>query len=789
MEVNSFLSASLPQNNRVFITVELETDHEDFRRAVRERRNREKGELVQALRIVFFDAKQFGNYVQQEGLIDLVLKPCAPVPKYNGVLAVDLGNTSTTSAAMSESDPVYKSNYVKLVSLDADADLGGEPKPLPSVLRIDQITSCVDVPEGMRTFPALPGDDRPSAVTFVAGELATAGAADGELPSGVVFGAKQLLASRASVANDPSDPNAEPRASTIPMAVLHARPNAVAQIEAVEILSRVPGELLFTHSIRGFRRAACSWPADLVLTYPTTYGPLELRQLTQAAARGWLRALGQPQDLSLAFDPNEDPQLEQLGTAVREWLGNHQGPCPLIGLTLDEATAAAFFHLYRRVFEQPGGLVRFRYLYPGGLRLLLIDCGGGTTDVALVHATSPATTPTLLEIDVLARTGMRGFGGDSITREICRLLKAKLQCLLARTRPGISGLPAPLPVTGPNNNKQAAELVEAFIQKSSHLDRADELVPTRFNPRSADPSNLLRRTCLQSLWQLAEAIKFALAKSAKPVKVKDLNLGALIGKDTSPLIATISRSIPQANLNQFIAQLSDLSFAQWEIDAMVRGPIEMIMKRCNRLIQKHLLTGPAGEEEVDWVVISGNGAQYPLIKRLAEEMLTVAEARDCITLDSQNLKTAVAKGAAMARRVERVPRTLGIKFNRHLSELLPFDVGYHNMITNSSEPLFNEYTPYSRLAATPKKVRLIASGGINGQLGSTFVLERRFPGDDKYEQYTAHHFPHGISGELEVRYDPTTGEFQVTDLRSGQIGECKDLTENDQLSPAMRGDI
>ena len=158
-------------------------------------------------------------------------------------------------------------------------------------------------------------------------------------------------------------------------------------------------------------------------------------------------------------------------------------------------------------------------------------------------------------------------------------------------------------------------------------------------------------------------------------------------------------------------------------------------------------------------------------------------------MDPDNMKNAVAKGAAMARMVERVPRTLGIKFNRHLSDLLPFDVGYHDMITNSSEPLFTEYTPYAQLAGNPKRVRLVPPGGTAGTLGNTFILERRFPGDDGYEQFAAYRFPMGISGELEVRYDPATGEFQVIDVGSGLPGELQDLTERDHLATVMRGDV
>jgi hypothetical protein len=299
---------------------------------------------------------------------------------------------------------------------------------------------------------------------------------------------------------------------------------------------------------------------------------------------------------------------------------------------------------------------------------------------------------------------------------------------------------------------------------------------------------LHRRTCFQSLWQLSEAVKFGLARG-KPTKLKELN-PTLIGKDTSSLFAAILKPLaPQVQM-QFLLQVGELTVLPWEIDALVREPVEATMKKCNKLILKHLMGNPSEEHTVDRVVISGNGAQYPLIRRRAEEMLSIPEAKDCITLDKDNLKNAVAKGAALARMVERVPRTLGIKFNRHLSELLPFDIGYHNMITNTYELLFSEYSPYAQLAEAKKKVRLITPGGSAGTLGnSTFVLERKFPGDENYEQYAAYRFPMGISGELEVSYDAALGEFQVMDLGSGQLGELKDLTEKDNATLAASGTI
>src|SRR5262249_55467688 len=276
-----------------------------------------------------------------------------------------------------------------------------------------------------------------------------------------------------------------------------------------------------------------------------------------------------------------------------------------------------------------------------------------------------------------------------------------------------------------------------FIAKLAKLDPNDDLVPTRFDPEKPDPNLPLRKTAAHALWQLAERVKRKLG-DGKPVKLKDLGPEA-IGRESSPLVAAILRPLPLATQNQVLGQIGEITIAPWEVDTLIRKRVETAVAKCNRLIRKHLIDAPADgrEHEVDWVVLSGNGARYPLVPRVVREQLHVAYIEDRLTADPATLKVAVAKGGAMARMVERVPRAVGIKFNRHLSELLPFDVGYHNMVTNATDPLFAEYTPYKELAEQTRLVRLVLPAGVNASLGNTFILERRFPGDDAYTPFAS----------------------------------------------------
>ena len=63
----------------------------------------------------------------------------------------------------------------------------------------------------------------------------------------------------------------------------------IEQAEQVDVLNRLPAELLVCRLMQRFREAANAWPRSLAITYPTTYDPRELEQLREVVQRAWLR--------------------------------------------------------------------------------------------------------------------------------------------------------------------------------------------------------------------------------------------------------------------------------------------------------------------------------------------------------------------------------------------------------------------------------------------------------------------------------------------------------------------
>jgi hypothetical protein len=796
----NFLSSTLPPLNRLFLTAEVDTDDEGFRAEVQTVRPSSTEGFILPIRLLLFDGKHLGRYVQQEGELTLILKPCTPLPKYDGVLTIDLGNTTTTAVTQRLYGQSYRTESLETVPLEEIRSSSGEAPPLFSALRIDRIVDFGEKIEGQRRFPSLPTDERSNAVRYVAGERAVTNLSSND--TGVVLGAKQLLSMQPTFAFDTESgeiydqPQIHQQEPTFTLWTEHERSPEMVQLERIEMSHRIPAELLFSYVYQQFRRVCKGWPDDVVLTYPTTYSPRELLQLQKAAVLGWLRAMGLPQsDQNAGMNAPEDGTLHELGERLRLWLQNPQGYCPLIALTLDEATAAAFYYLYRRVFDN-GGLVRFRYLYPNGVHLLLVDVGGGTTDIALARAVSPRQERHNLYLEVINRSGLRRFGGDSITREICRLLKAKLQVVLGRMRQ-LPNIPPPLP--SQLQPAQARQMVENFIGRLRAADARDILVPTVFDPGKSDEETLQRRRCFHSLWRMAEEIKRLLSRENRSavVRLRDLN-PELLRPDTSPLFASIVKNIPpqqiQMRVNLF-KQIEEIMIAKAEVDALLREPFAKLVKRCNRLIMHHLDRNPESDIGIDWVILSGNGSLYPLFRETLLEKLCVPFVDQKLFCDEKDLKYAVAKGATLARMVERVPRTLQIRFNSRLCELLPFDVGYYDMREGEHKVLFSALTSYQQLETQIRELdlRSIQTGAANAEptqpLERVFVLERRFPGDDDWEPYLSYEFKDQLSGRIEISYISSEGFFRVTDKETGAVGRMRVMTAEDSRPVMVGGDI
>ena len=259
------------------------------------------------------------------------------------------------------------------------------------------------------------------------------------------------------------------------------------------------------------------------------------------------------------------------------------------------------------------------------------------------------------------------------------------------------------------------------------------------------------------------------------------------------LSAALLKGLNDVQAQQLIGQLEKITVERCEVDALIGESVQKSIRNCNNLIRDRLTNGkPDDEQEVHWVVVSGNASLYPLIQESLRKQLHVPFIDDGrFTLDEKNLKHAVAKGAVLALSTISAMGTVRIEFDSELSNCLPFDVGYKDLRNNAYPILYREHTRYDTLA--PKPIPIMSIRGANhagGRKLENFVLERRFPGDDDFQPYLAFHFADGIQGDLEAAYVPQTREFTVRDTLANFPGAAREVTDaNIYRSPAQRGDL
>ena len=700
--------------------------------------------------------------IQREGAVQthrksirLELRPICYPPPFTGVMGLDLGNTHTTLAAL-EAREVLGTKQVRLlpdlafhVEALNHARLESQTAPIKSFLRIDAISDLRD--------PQVLGDSspeevlaNPEAYAYRVGDSVNV---LGEGPWGLIANPKRSV-------------TAAPRGFTH-VVVARAYPGipAKAIFDApidyqVQLGPTRPAELFICRLLEGFRGVVHAWPRRLVVTYPSTFSATELSRLKEGVFRAWRMA-------------------ER---------ANEQGPVcaeDVIPLMIDEASAAAFYYLARTVLEGPGGLRSFRWLYPDGFYLLVYDCGGATTDVALVKA--EATSHSRLRFVVLGRTGLRDFGGDEVTVAIFLLLKAKLAEKLAKHRArSVPRLPEIR--RGDNPRARAADL-RAFFSDERNLAAWDEWVPTDFDPHGFGHDAAARQQLTWLIWSWAEECKKFISQSRGGQRLSAPGIFEMIAKILLELNPDLG--IESRELAELVGQVMPL---REEIDALIWEPVERSIRLC-RSLAINKLEWRAGH--VDDVFLVGYGSLYPLIReRMRAEFLGDTDSQEChesrpslFSLESafsaEDLKNCVAKGAVLALALREATLGLSLEFDTELCRRLPFSVAWHNAATNACVALYAEGERYEELA--PKRIEVIASA--QGQRPQWIRLLQRWPGAD-YEPFLLFSFPEGVEGAITIYFDIDREEFIAVSEHTGQqaVGQ-RDINPDVYRSAVQRGKI
>jgi molecular chaperone DnaK (HSP70) len=627
-----------------------------------------------------------------------------------------------TSTALVLSDTNQRDQF-ELVAADTRRATAS-PRPVQTALRITAVRSP-DAARGFQQYESVIGSD--------ALKDADAG--------WLVLGAKRLLSDRKAGA---------------------ARDNSVVLGDRIhQIPAEDPAEVFISRMLQGmFFHRQCR-PQSVAVTCPTTFTVSEVARLKRTVARAFLRATG---------GKPEQAGAERIDSFV-----------PLV---IDEASAAAFYFAYRDFIVGPGQMPAFRYLYPNGLHMLLYDCGGGTTDMALVRI--EATSAGEVDIRVLGRTGHRRFGGDFITWQVFRLLKAKLAALKGQI---------------PDVPKATAKIAEFLDAQYAAIDRA---VPTTFDlGQQQNEDTRIRRDTTLHLWQLAESLKVRL--SAPGIREVRPDAATDHANEDELLNRVIARVGTPEGMEP-IDVVSAISISRQEVDALIDREIDETIGYANDLVRSGMETltdewARAGREpplevpEVDRVYIVGNASRYPRVReRLLdpEHGLHVRYIEERLAdVRPEDLKNSVAKGAIVALRMRDMDMMVQVSWDTDFMFKLPFDMVGESFAQAGDSVVFSRGEPYSKELRAWREIALDPRSGR--PTTQRIRLDRRWPGETVAEPYVLFEFDEPVAGRFVIRYDEERGAFVMhPDHKKGaeeMLAVAEPFEQAPYLAPPQSGRI
>jgi hypothetical protein len=333
---------------------------------------------------------------------------------------------------------------------------------------------------------------------------------------------------------------------------------------------------------------------------------------------------GEVNNVVITFPTMATPTVRQKLRAMVEDID-----VPLVDNSFDEAIAAAMFVLLRDFggdYDTGLELLRSRSRQVGEVQwkqnLLVIDIGGGTTDIALLGLHLEDETPPglgapgthgryyVLRPEILGSTGRLQLGGEFLSLRVFYWIKALLADQLLRLFPGSyeSSLAALRQVLrdnigdSPLRNLTRAE-PSAGGGAENVLGILDGIVPTRA------PSGYGRPTqAFWLLWSTADDVKLRFCADDAPEEI------TLRATDVRRLLRAAEWPSTMTSIPDVRSAADDdlaITLTKTEFERLVTADIDQIMYLAYRMAGERF----AGtDERVDRIVLTGQASQAPLVR-------------------------------------------------------------------------------------------------------------------------------------------------------------------------------
>lgn len=341
---------------------------------------------------------------------------------------------------------------------------------------------------------------------------------------------------------------------------------------------------------------------------------------------------------------------------------------PLIDNSLDEAIAAAMFTVLRDFgsdFDTGLELLRSQSRsLPQGKKwkqnLLVIDIGGGTTDIAMLGLHLHDETPDevvsdlgghgryyVLLPEVLGSTGRLQLGGELMSLRVFYWIKALLGDQLLRLFPPTFGRPlAELRqiVRGDFGDRPLLTLTRGKLptfdrgggtSSGDAFDVLDRVVPTRSAPGYGRPGQ-----AFWLLWRIADRVKldFCAPQAPQEISLRPAEVRRMLQVADWSAAGTAAPEV-QAIRDEDLA----ITLARQDFERLVTGDIDEIMHLAYRLAAERLSGHKDSAEPVDRIILTGQASRAPLVRNRLLSVFS-ERARDPLAVSWQPKSVSVVEG-------------------------------------------------------------------------------------------------------------------------------------------------
>ncbi|MFN6502400.1 MAG: molecular chaperone [Nostoc sp. DedQUE01] len=353
----------------------------------------------------------------------------------------------------------------------------------------------------------------------------------------------------------------------------------------------------------------------------------------------------------------------------------------------DEAVSVAIFFLWR---EFGGNLnigiesFKTRCRQTGNKwsqNVLVLDIGGGTTDLALIELTLEDKTPTFADYEdrglggryykltpkLLGSSGHLQLGGELITLRIFRLLKVAIADFLLTAV-----------TTGDMESEKLEDLInselnERFLEQGKFktssllkcldkenpegdvaykdaLDTAEKVLPTRWQQAPQ------RLQTFYLLWDYAEAAKLKLGQ--KPPTNNSLLTFTLSEQEISELLSQSAVKLQVKDPNSICVTLDNQQFERAAVSGIKEaiGIAKGLME--SRLRPDDITKDSWNSQKVDWLILSGKTCNLDLVQRQIYQEFSKSPYfvwnPERITFVLEFTKLATSAGACYAEKLRRL---------------------------------------------------------------------------------------------------------------------------------------